>query len=266
MTPSFPHAQPLPAEAHQLAATSALGTPVAAYYAHPPYAITALLVKRVIPLLVALLVPVGLLIIILALASQSNLVGVVLSVALGGGIAFLVARQAGKGLLLTLQTARQSGGVLVCTEGMLFLDHAQPAAVRWDEIETVWHTVTYGSAIHTLVRCRDGRKFAFTDALSLGGLRERIDGALVPRLLPEAMTTYRRGDGVLFGVLAISQLGIHKGTRLIPWSAIAHLHVAEAGILITGKSGLPLLLVATRAVPNAAVFEALANAIRTGQI
>ncbi len=255
--------QPLPPQAFQLAATYQLGTPTAEYR---PWLRPAGIFSSA----VLLLVGIAFLIASFATTNPDSASGFLVL----GLILFA------SGLIwpaIFLFTRNQQ--VYVCTEGLVRVKGGQAEAMRWDQMASFFQAVnifTYRVFLIPVVKMTNhaytvfgasGTKLVFKDNWrNVEALGTTIGRETTRRLLPKAIEAYTAGAPVTFGDLVVSQQGISKGGKALPWHLYQGTQVNRGYVFIRqqGKT-LRWASIPVRKIPNFLVFVGLIEYIQRGQ-
>lgn len=180
--------------------------------------------------------------------------------------------------------------VFVCRDGLVVAQGRTVETCRWGEIEALWESVTklyyplgaipiyLGIAYEFRVRRADGAKFVFAGNTStaqfmmsgnLYGVAElgaAIREATHHRLLSQAEASVRVCGAVAFGPLQISEAGLSTCAGTLLWSEVEGVAVNDHGIVVVRRvrRRRRWYTVEAAAVPNLAVFLALADLIQRG--
>lgn len=255
--------QTFPPAAFQYAATYQLGTPTAAYR---PWFRPALIFSS------AALVLVGVAFLIASFTSPDPSSASALLVA---GLIFIACSLIWPAIALFTRDQQ----VYVCTEGLAHVKGGQANAVRWDQVASVTQAVTiftYRVFLIPVVRIRshaytiyraDGTRLVFKDNWrDVESLGTTIGRETRRYLLPRAIAAYDAGAPVVFGDLSVSQQGISKGGKLLPWNLYQSTQISNGAVLIRqqGKT-LRWASVQIRKLPNFLVFVGLIEHIQRAQ-
>lgn len=159
----------------------------------------------------------------------------------------------------------------ICAYGFLWVKEEKVRAIRWDQIEGVWHKEErYGYIydIHTYtVRLVGGKTLKFNNnwhnILDLGHV---LMNETSRYLFPQAMAVYNTGMPVVFGDLKLSLQGISGRKRNLAWSQIKNIDVGQTAVTIeaTDDTTKPWAIFRIAGIPNLLVFEKLLDYTRNG--
>ena len=195
----------------------------------------------------------------------------------------------GTGVVLLVNLYRQRGlFVLIYPTGLLRLRQGEVESFPWDEVaevrlktqkvETVvlvrgpdgvpvgcWlpaevPSVQVWTAGLTVVRA-DGATVHFSPVLAgYAELAEEVQRRSFPPLWKVTIARFNDGRMLPFGKLEVSLLGIHFAGKLLPWSEVGKLTVAQGGLTVSQRrKWLPFAVAKPAAeVPNLHILFALA--------
>jgi hypothetical protein len=177
-----------------------------------------------------------------------------------------------------------------CSEGFLEYDNTGSlrAALRWDQIQIVWHRVKVSNSSRSDTRYHhtysvlsfDGREVT----LSYPHLWKRIEQEFVRLHLPQALATLNAGQTLSFHGIVLSQQGIANQPVAIrssgmvvpnsdqpwhiPWQTISNIRVKRATIELEGpgltcKTGTLLMLAS---VSNVCLLKAVVRTLQSGRV
>jgi hypothetical protein len=162
--------------------------------------------------------------------------------------------------------------VVVFPEGLSYTKGGKTDFIAWDDIETVWQTITRVQGTFTVRSCkiqlRDGTKIKFTNALrNVAGLITVVQREVTSRILDRARKTYLTGGTVSFGKFDISKAGISQGSRTLPWEQVSSVTVDKGVVTIKKEGRLLKWASATVAeTPNFFVFAHLVGSQAPGSV
>jgi hypothetical protein len=166
----------------------------------------------------------------------------------GGGDAFLFIGLAVvyvlPGLWWFISTLRKRGlRVLVFPEGLAYTRRGKTDVIHWDDVATVLQAITRMQHTFTVRKCtvqlQDGSKYTFNNTLrNVEQLINTIQQQITPRILERVDEAYEAGQAVPFGKLSISQAGISKGSKTLPWDQVKRVTVDKGVITIRKQGGL----------------------------
>ncbi len=256
-------APPLSPEGYQLAARYQLGAPVAEYrrWLRPLEGVSS-----------AFFLLMGVFLIVIAASSTVTSAALLLLVL---GLLFLGATFIWPLLFLI----NRGHCVYVCAEGLVQVKGRQVDVARWDQVvsfvqDITRHTyrvylipvVRYTSHAYT-VHLDNGARLTFNDSLRhVERLGTMIERAAAQRLTPRALAAYNSGAPVFFGDLGISQQGITRGQKFLPWSQFQGYEISD-GVLTISQQGkfLNWASIAVSQFPNLLVFVHLMDYLQRGQ-
>ena len=145
--------------------------------------------------------------------------------------------------------------VFVYDAGLLYLGRTSTQAVRWQNIQAVWHKVVVETHTST-----DGKghtststsyKHIYTLALTDGAtlkldetfakLRElgkAIEIETAPILFPMALRTYQAYQTVQFGPISLTPQALYHRNNMLPWNELKSINIDEShGNIIIKKHG-----------------------------
>lgn len=153
--------------------------------------------------------------------------------------------------------------VLVLPEGLSYTRHGRTEIIRWDEVAAVWQAITRVQHTFTVRSCKvqldGGRKYTFNNALrNVPELIATIQQEVTPRILARASDAYHAGETIPFGKLGVSEAGISRGKRTLPWDQVKRVTV-DKGVITVRKQGslLKWTSVPVAETPNFFVFASL---------
>ncbi|MBO0781913.1 MAG: hypothetical protein J2P37_24095 [Ktedonobacteraceae bacterium] len=258
--------QQLPPEAHQMAMTYQLGTPLAEYRGG--------FTGRSIGGIILGIIFTGLFgAIAIGIMNDSS------SSSSDGGPIIIMVVLALVGLCFLLWSIiapiiYSSWRVYVCSDGFVFAKGSEVQPTRWEHVQAVWQSVTrhYRNGIYTgtthkyTVERSDGYKVVFDDRFKkVSDLGDTLSNKATAIMLPRVLAAYNAGNVVNFGPLSVQLQGVSNGRELLPWSQISDFSVNQ-GIVSVRKEGkwLNWSSVEVAKIPNFFVFMALVRAILDG--
>lgn len=161
----------------------------------------------------------------------------------------------------------------------LILKHGgqAPAIVRWEEIETVWHTPAFRigrnnqSTVPPRVsgytfQLRNGSKHTLNRFnMRMDILSKLIQEQVVPLQLPTAIDAYQTGQTLTFGKVRVNQQGISIGERSLPWPQVKSVTLQENKLAIFDiTQRKPWGSVKAKEIPNLFLLFELADYARNG--
>ena len=178
-----------------------------------------------------------------------------------------------------------------CAEGFLAFDQADKlqAALRWDQIQAVWHRVSVTTANegggahythHYSVQGPDGREIE----LNYPHLWKRIETEFVRLHLPQALTTINTGGSVSFLSVIASRQGLATNPsvshlrekllpgsvlpRMIPWPSLSCIRVKRSLLEFEAWSMArkPVFQTALSDTPNVCLLKALVQTMSGGRV
>ncbi len=271
-----------PANVHLLADQYNLGAPIKMHRRPIPLPLT---LASLVGGLLCLIFAGGLLGYILLSAQRFSVSGLILGIfALGVGMVLLVSS------ISRLNYWRFCAWE--CDAGFLEFDGrgALNAALRWDQIQTVWHRVKVSTSrtgtgyehIYS-VQKPDGKEVT----LNYPDLWQHIESEFAHLHLPQALATVQAGQAVSFGGVVVSAQGIASGSVIyyyqnrtmpntksswqIAWQAIPSITVTGGMIEFTPpERGLvsytPPIFARLSDVPNLCLLRALVLALTNGRV
>jgi ABC-type transport system involved in multi-copper enzyme maturation permease subunit len=258
----------------QLAASYQLGTPLQAYRPTLPVAGYCGLFFALVNVCIA---TIGILL-ALFIPALRGFVGV------SGIVVFLF--MVAFGLLISLSALAyvRSGKTYECTEGFLEVDKdgAVKAAVRWDQIQVLWHKIFVarsGNDPHNNTYL----KHTYSVGTANGGeikveypqLWKRIESEFVRRHFPQALAMFNAGQRVPFNAVSVSQQGVIKetlyqpGGSMIALQDLAHVRISSMELYFEGRGAflrLEVVRVPVSETANVCLLEALLNTVTGGRI
>lgn len=183
------------------------------------------------------------------------------------GLSFLFRSDSGNVLLLLLAAVvclvqvylhikRWNDLLLLCQNGLLYLEGKQQSVVYWDEIETVVlerkRICVLNRRNHTSVRFPVGIMVWTQGKLMMNTLEHEV----VQRLLPTILAQFEQGHTVFFGEVAVSRQGISGWFETIAWDALTAIEYKQSKGAIL-KAGQQTLLTLAPTTPNLFVCVAL---------
>jgi hypothetical protein len=169
------------------------------------------------------------------------------------------------GLAILLGLKRVGGArVLTCRSGLICLREATEI-IRWGDVETLWYETPrpgegdlLGYPQFKVRRRSDGREFVFNNFIPrLPSLRHFIEKNTLTHLLPCGLKAFNNGEVLGFGPLALSYLGIRRGSDWLYWNEVRGVTFYQAtGRIVVSKvdDGLAWSDQAVNDVPNYHVF------------
>jgi hypothetical protein len=183
-------------------------------------------------------------------------------------------------------------GVLVFRWGIRVTNDEGEASIRWEEIaelrkEITQHNIHSTYQMHYTYRLQlaSGQSKVFggmlgerldrpsratrltvtpgvTTPVTIEQIGRLLDAGMTRVRLPGALQRFNAGQTVSFGPLMVSQNGIVKGDKMLPWSEIAEVrtHRGSVDVYKAGKR-LPWASTAVSKIPNYSVFDALLRAV-----
>ena len=269
------------ADVGQLAASYQLGTPVQAY--RPTFELAPFCGVTFLGLVGTGFGTIGTLLVVfvpLFIPALRGFVGV-------SWIAFFVLTAAIGLVLLSLSALTLRGHVrgdkaYECTEGFLQVDKdgAVKAAVRWDQMQVLWHrrhvqrtfntsTNSYSTTLVDTysVGTANGAQFPIVSTQ----LWKRIEEAFVPRHFPQALAMFNAGQRVPFNAVSVSQLGgvgkeiLYKpGIIGISLQNLAHVRISSTELCFAGRAEVVRVPVSETA--NVCLLEALLKTVTGGRV
>lgn len=141
-----------------------------------------------------------------------------------------------------IHSLRNYTTVSVYTQGLIHRKRGRTDPILWDDIVSVWHhgVTTYFSAIIPMgtehwysIQLNNGKTFSFDDKFTnIEKLGETIQQEVTGRIFPYALAAFQAGENVSFGALSVSQAGITKDGKALPWKQISSVEVTEGTIHI----------------------------------
>ncbi len=160
--------------------------------------------------------------------------------------------------------------VAVSPEGFSYTKAGRTDFIHWDDIAVVRQAITRVQHSFTVRSCKvqlhDGRRITFNNALyNVGQLINTVQQEVTPRILARARQDYEAGQAVPFGKLSISQAGISKGGKTLPWNQVERVTV-DKGTITVKKRGrlLKWASVTVAEMPNFFVFAHLVGSQAPG--
>jgi len=178
------------------------------------------------------------------------------------------------GLWWFISTLRKRGlRVLVFPDGLTYTRHGKTDVIRWDDVATVLQAITMVQHTFTVRKCtvqlQDGSKHIFNNAIrNVEQLINTIQQQVTPRILERVSEAYEAGQTIPFGKLSISQAGISKGNKTLPWDQVKRVTV-DKGVITIKKQGSLLLTWASVGVaetPNFFAFASMVGAEAPGSV
>ena len=174
--------------------------------------------------------------------------------------------------------------VQVLPDGLAITKHNETVSFRWADVIEVTQSIVKqyvnGAYIGThhlyAVRLADQRRHTFNDAIrnveELGSIIQREAGRHILLRITQA---YEAGQTVPFGLLSLSQNGITRGNKALPWNQVSCVDFDKGQVVIymkkdsytltdlvlskgKGKKWASILIAR---IPNALIFAAFANDI-----
>jgi len=178
---------------------------------------------------------------------------------------------AGPGAFWFISTMRKRDlRVAVFPEGLSYTKGGKTDFIAWDDVETVWQTITRVQDTFTVRSCkmqlRDGTKIRFTNALrNVAGLITTVQREATSRILGRARKAYLAGETVSFGKFGISKAGISQGSKTLPWEQVSGVTV-DKGVVTIKKEGrlLKWASVNVSEMPNFFVFAHMVGSAAPG--
>jgi hypothetical protein len=177
------------------------------------------------------------------------------------------------GLWWFISTLRKRGlRVLVFPEGLAYVRRGKAVVIRWDDVAIVRQAITRVQYTFTVRKCtvqlHDGSKYTFNNALrNVGQLITSIQQETTPRILERVSEAYEAGQSIPFGKLSVSQAGISRGNKTLPWDQVKSVTVDQGVITIKKQGGLLKWASANVAeTPNFFVFASLVGVEAPGSI
>jgi len=275
------------ADVQQLAASYQLGTPLQAYRLTFPLA--GFCGFTFVGLVITCTGTIGTLLLLFIPVFIPALRG------LGGvsGIGFFVFTAAFGLVLLSLAALMLRGQMrgskaYACTEGFLEVDKdgAVKAAVRWDQMQVLWHRIFVASS--GIMNRTGSRNTSLQDSYSVGTangveinveyaqLWKRIEGEFVRRHFPQALALFNAGQRVPFNAVSVSQQGVSKETlyqpgrtSLISLQNLAHVKIRSMELCFEGGGAFlqaEVVRVPVSETANVCLLEALLHTVSGGRI
>jgi hypothetical protein len=177
------------------------------------------------------------------------------------------------GLWWFISTLRKRGlRVLVFPEGLTYTRRGQTEVIRWDDVASVWQAITRVQHTFTVRKCtihlQDGSKHTFNNAIrNVEQLINTIQQQATPRILERVDEAYNAGQTVPFGKLSISQAGISRGGKTLPWDQVKRVTV-DKGVITIRKQGslLKWASVNVAETPNFFAFASMVGAKAPGSV
>jgi len=145
--------------------------------------------------------------------------------------------------------------------GFAYVDRKGLKQIKWDEIESVWQSITkhyrYGVHVGTTYRytiqLNDKTKITLDNKFpKIEQVGKAITNGSANALFPKYMATLKSGQRVAFGPLSLDHNGLYSGNKSLTWQEIKAVKIAQ-GIISIKKEGGWLNWV-TVSVPQVANF------------
>jgi len=185
------------------------------------------------------------------------------------------------GCLLAFRFTHKTCNIYPCDSGLILKQStAKFRVIRWQEIETIWHTASRAYPYWLLrghlytIRCHDG----YTLTLTFSNTRRSLDNQdnlvktleeqFTRRRLPFQFADYQAGQMLVFGPLRVNSHGITAHDKMLPWEQVADIALLKDRRLVIYKTGerpeIWLNLPAFK-IPNLSILLALFKRLRSGQ-
>ncbi len=135
--------------------------------------------------------------------------------------------------------------VRLFAEGFTVIRDKQETAVRWQDVTTIYQAVTkhYYNGVYTgtthnyTLHTRDGKKHVFSNTIkNIADLGNALQNGVSNALLPGVVQAFNSGQGIQFGPVAVSPLGVSKGAQQADWINIDKVSV-DKGYLKVWERG-----------------------------
>lgn len=161
--------------------------------------------------------------------------------------------------------------VTVDANGLTHTQNGRTTSVRWDEISTIWQSITkrytngvyIGTTYLYTLQTTDGQKLKFTNSLkNVEKLGETIQNEVTRRVFPQAINTYNSGGTGSFGNLVVNRMGLTREGETLVWNEIQGVQV-QKGYLEIKKQGKwqRWARIPVSSISNLLVFLALVDRI-----
>lgn len=171
-------------------------------------------------------------------------------------------------ILYIIYSLRNRTNVSVYTQGLIHTKRGHSDLIPWGDIVAVWNysVTTYFFAIIPMgtehwyrIQLDNGKTFSFDDKfVNIEKLGETIQQEVTDRIFPYALVAFQAGKNVSFGALSVSQAGITKDKKILPWEQISSMEVKGGEIHIKKQTGWNIWQsVSIRDIYNLYVFTGL---------
>jgi hypothetical protein len=213
------------------------------------------------------------------------IVGLLLMLALFAGISLtsILLFLFGLGLLatgiyrITVASKNRGTRIYVCSGGLMRIAGDTSEAMRWDQATTLWEVYSghsyRGNSSYYLEEYKllatDGNELAIPKVFSnFKQLGTDIKQQIINHLLPGVLAAFNAGQQIHFGEISVGPHGItfDNGQKTIPWNELGVVNLA-GGVVMVKKHGHLLVEknIPITNIPNACVFKALVDAVKSGQ-
>jgi hypothetical protein len=159
-----------------------------------------------------------------------------------------------------------------CTEGFMELEDDDKiiAAMRWDQILTLWHRVIVVAGLHAGIGISDTYIVVGKDEekheISYIQLRKRIEREVIRHFLPIVIEKYHAGELISFGSIIVSKSGVSLRGDWFSWHEISPTFLNNGeNIIFFSKSNPQSISLPISQIPNICVLEAFFTYIANQQ-
>jgi hypothetical protein len=159
--------------------------------------------------------------------------------------------------------------VYVFERGFIFTSGGQPDVFRWQEVRAIWweelnRTDEFRSTIQRYtVERSDGQRVVFDNKIhKVQELGTILCEQVAQAMWLQTLADYQAGRVILFGPLRVSQQGVSKGRKLLPWADIAEIKLSYGYVDIHQKGKLGKWAeVPVGNIPNLFLFRTLTRSV-----
>lgn len=174
------------------------------------------------------------------------------------------------GLLLYLWLRKKDNEARLYEDGILYLRGGVQYALRWREISAIWQQsvrrsvnfIPVGTFHEYTLQTTDGMFVLKGDLEDVQQLGQQIQRSLFADQIEATIDRFNDGEGLRFGVLSLSRVGVEYGDGLLPWSQVAKIDLQDGHVRVHAEGKwLAWANVPVAAIPNFLVFWALVGEI-----